>query len=297
MRIFTRGDLDGFASSVLLTTTENVKEIMFMHPKDAQDGRFEATSEDILVNLPYVKGCGLWFDHHISEEKKLKDMKGFKGAYAVAPSAARVVFNYYRSPKLDAYKEMLHDIDRFDSGQLTTEDVIDPKGWILLGYTLDPRSGLGPEFQKYFRWLVEYVKEVPLEKVLEHREVKKRIEKLRAEQAEFTQILKEHAKQDGNVVLTDLRHLNNVPTGNRFLVYTMFPTANAEVRIFWGKAKQNVVIACGHSIFNRTCKSNMGRMLAEYGGGGHTGAGTCQVPTEKSEEVIKEIIQRLKENT
>ena len=265
MRIFTRGDLDGFASSVLLTTTENVKEIMFMHPKDAQDGRFEATSEDILVNLPYVKGCGLWFDHHISEEKKLKDMKGFKGAYAVAPSAARVVFNYYRSPKLDAYKEMLHDIDRFDSGQLTTEDVVNPKGWILMGYTLDPRSGLGPEFQKYFRWLVEYVKEVPLDKVLEHREVKKRIEKLRAEQAEFTQILKEHAKQDGNVVLTDLRHLNNVPTGNRFLVYTMFPTANVEVRIFWGKAKQNVVIACGHSIFNRTCKSNMGRMLAEYG--------------------------------
>jgi hypothetical protein len=269
---------------------------MFVHPKDAQDGRFEATSEDILVNLPYVPGCGLWFDHHISEEKKLKDMKGFKGAYAVAPSAARVVFNYYRSPKLDAYKEMLLDIDRFDSGQLTTEDVVDPKGWILLGYTLDPRSGLGPEFQKYFRWLVEYVKEVPLDKVLEHREVKKRIDKLRAEQAEFTQILKEHAKQDGNVVLTDLRHLNNVPTGNRFLVYTMFPTANVEVRIFWGKAKQNVVIACGHSIFNRTCKSNMGRMLAEYGGGGHTGAGTCQVPVEKSEAVIKEIINRLKED-
>jgi hypothetical protein len=295
MRIFTRGDLDGFASSVLLTTTESVKEIMFVHPKDAQDGRFEATSDDILVNLPYVQGCGLWFDHHISEEKKLKDIKGFKGAYAVAPSAARVVFNYYRSPKLDAYKDMLHDIDRFDSGQLTTEDVIDPKGWILLGYTLDPRSGLGPEFQKYFRWLVEYVKEVPLDKVLEHREVKKRIDKLRAEQAEFTQILKEHAKQDGNVILTDLRHLNNVPTGNRFLVYTMFPTANVEVRIFWGKAKQNVVIACGHSIFNRTCKSNMGRMLAEYGGGGHTGAGTCQVPVEKSEQTIKEIIQRLKE--
>ncbi|HLD36190.1 MAG TPA: exopolyphosphatase, partial [Planctomycetota bacterium] len=209
MRIFTRGDLDGFACSVLVTTMESVKEIMFVHPKDAQDGRFEATSEDILVNLPYVPGCGLWFDHHISEEKKLKDIKGFKGAYAVAPSAARVVYNYYRSPKLDVYKEMLSDIDRFDSGQLTTEDVVDPKGWILLGYTLDPRSGLGPEFQKYFRWLVEYVKEVPLDKVLEHREVKKRIDKLRAEQAEFTQILKEHAKQDGNVVLTDLRHLNN----------------------------------------------------------------------------------------
>ncbi len=295
MRIFTRGDLDGFASSVLLTTMEPVREIIFIHPKDAQDGLFEAAKEDILVNLPYVKGCGLWFDHHISEEKKMKDIKGFKGAYAVAPSAARVVFNYYRSPKLDPYKDMLHDIDRFDSANLTTEDVLEPKGWILLGYTLDPRSGLGPEFQKYFRWLVEYVKEVPLEKVLEHREVKKRIDKLKQEQAEFTKILKEHAKQDGNVVMTDLRHLNNVPTGNRFLVYTMFPTANAEVRVFWGRAKQNVVIACGHSIFNRTCQANVGRMLAEYGGGGHTGAGTCQVPAERSEQVIKEIVKRLKE--
>lgn len=296
MRIVTRGDMDGLGSSVLLTSVESVKDILFAHPKDVQDGLVPVTPEDILVNLPYVKGCAMWFDHHISESEKVKAIVGFKGAYAMAPSAARVVYNFYHSPKLKSFSTMLSEVDRFDSAQLTPEDVTAPKDWILLGYTLDPRSGLGPEFQKYFRWLVEYVKEVPVEKVLQHPEVRKRVEKLRAEQSEFTKVLKEHCKMDDNVVITDLRAFDQVPPGNRFLVFTFFPKANVEARIFWGRAKEKVIVACGHSIFNRTCKVNIGKLLAEYGGGGHTGAGTCQIPTPKAEAVIKEIIQRLKTN-
>ncbi|MBI4712196.1 MAG: exopolyphosphatase [Planctomycetes bacterium] len=293
MRIITRGDMDGLASSVLLTTVEKVGEIAFVHPKDAQDGRISATPDDILVNLPYVQGCGMWFDHHISEDEKAEKVKGFKGAYKVAPSAARVIHDYYQSPLFEPYKKMMDAIDRFDSGNLTMEDVTNPQDWILLAYTIDPRTGLGPEFQKYFRWLVEYVKEIPLDKVLEHREVKKRIDKVKSEQDEFKKLLQQHCRLDGNVVITDLRALTQVPTGNRFLVYTLFPQANVEARIFWGKGKQVVIIACGHSIFNRTCKVNLGKLLAEYGGGGHAGAGTCQIPVEKADKTIPELIKRL----
>ncbi len=294
MRVLTRGDLDGLTSAVLISIAEKVTEVRFAHPKDVQDGKVPCDAEDVVVNLPFVKGCGLWFDHHVSEERKLSDIGTFKGKFAVAPSAARVVYDYYKRPEFDKYKEMLEATDRLDSAQLTPGDVTDPKDWILLGYTLDPRTGLGPEFQKYFRWLVEYVKEVPLEKVLQHPEVKKRADRVLQEQEEFKEVLKKNTKLDGTVIVTDFRAVKDAPAGNRFLVYTLYPTANVEVRIFRGKEGKTVNCAVGHSIFNRTCKVNVGDLCASYGGGGHQGAGTCQLFTEKSEALIAEIIAKLK---
>jgi len=295
MRILTRGDLDGLTSTVLLTMSEQVSEIRFAHPKEVQDGKVPCTSEDIVVNLPYVKGCGMWFDHHVSEEEKLPDIGAFKGKFAVAPSAARVVADHYAKPEFGQFKELLEATDRLDSAQLTMHDVTKPAGWILLGLTLDPRSGLGPEFQKYFRWLAEYIKEVPLAKILEHPEVKKRCERVVSEQAAFRRELRTRAKLRGNVILTDFRGVNRdtMPVGNRFLVFAEFPMGNVEARLFSGHDGKTLVVAVGHSIFNRTCKVNVGKLLAEYGGGGHNGAGTCQLPIETSEHQLEEIIGRL----
>ncbi|MFA5794060.1 MAG: exopolyphosphatase [Candidatus Brocadiia bacterium] len=299
MRIITRGDMDGLASSVLLSTVEQVREIVFLHPKEAQDGNFSVTKDDIIVNLPYIKGCGLWFDHHVSEDQKAESVRtagDARGLYQVAPSAARVVYNFYKNPTLDAYADMLESVDRFDSGQLTKSDVLDPKDWILLAYTIDPRTGLGPEFQKYFRWMVEYVKEVPIEKILAHPEVKRRVDQVRQEQAAFEGILRANCRQDGAVVVTDLRNLPEpLPSGNRFLVFILFPEANVETRVFWGKDKEKVVIACGHSIFKRTCNVNIGKLMSGYGGG-HKGAGTCQIESAKADATLKEIIAKLKGN-
>jgi len=298
MRIVTRGDFDGLTSSVLLTSVEQVKEIRFAHPKDAQDGKVSATAEDIVVNIPYIRGCGLWFDHHISEEGKLPKVEGFKGRFEMAPSCARVVYNHYLprfKEKLERFKEMVEATDRLDSAQLTIRDVESPMGWILFGLTIDPRSGLGPEFQRYFRWLVEYVKEVPIKKVLEHREVKVRTDRILFEQEEFKILAGRHAKRDGNVVVTDLRGVKDKPVGNRFLIYTMYPEANVELRLFDGH-QGAVVAAVGHSIFNRTCKVNVGELLARFGGGGHKGAGTVQLEPKKAESGVAEILKTLKEN-
>ncbi len=295
MRVLTRGDMDGMTSIVLLSLVEDVAEIAFTHPKDVQDGKIAVTANDIIINLPYIKGCGMWFDHHVSEEKKLKDIGKFKGSFAVAPSTARVICNYYKSKQFDKFKELLEVTDRLDSGQLTRDDVTSPSGWVLLGLTLDPRSGLAMEFRDYFRWLVKYVKEMPMEKILEHPDVKKRTQRVLQEQEEFKKLLKEHSQQEGNIIVTDLRGVKSMPAGNRFLVYTMYPDANVEVRIFPG-ILDNTVVAIGHSIFNRTSKVNVGKLLAEYGGGGHPGAGTCQLRDDDFDTKIAEIIQKLKEN-
>ncbi|MGE3854035.1 MAG: exopolyphosphatase, partial [Planctomycetota bacterium] len=154
MRLLTRGDLDGLTSSVLLTLVQDVREIRFAHPKDVQDGKVPCDASDIVVNLPHVKGCGMWFDHHVSEDSKLDEIGKFEGRFEVAPSCARVIYRHYNSPKFAAFDELVKETDRLDAAQLEESDVTDPQGWILLGYTLDPRTGLGPDFQKYFRWLV-----------------------------------------------------------------------------------------------------------------------------------------------
>ncbi len=297
MRILTRGDLDGMTSSVLLTLVEKITEIRFAHPKDVQDGRVPCTADDIVVNLPYVPGSGMWFDHHVSEEEKAHEIGSFKGSFKVAPSAARVVADYYKDPKFDVYKSLLEATDKLDSAQLSMDDVVHPSGWVLLGLTLDPRSGLGPEFQKYFRWLVEYVKEVPVEKILKHPEVKKRCDRVLHEQEAFRTILQKHSTMRGNVIVTNFRGVDRskLPAGNRFLVFSEFPQGNVEARIFYGQDGKTVVVAAGHSIFNRTCGVNIGRLLAEYGGGGHNGAGTCQLPAEKAEQQLEELLSRLQD--
>jgi hypothetical protein len=294
MRVLTRGDLDGLTATVFLTLVEKVTEVKFAHPKDVQDGKVPCDAEDIVVNLPYVKGCGMWFDHHVSEEEKAEKIGTFKGRFAVAPSAARVVSDHYKSQEFDKFKDLLEATDRLDAAQLTVDDVAKPSGWILLGYTLDPRTGLGPEFQKYFRWLVEYVKEVPLAKILQHPEVKKRCDRVLEEQEAFKTLLKARSKADGPVIVTDFRGLKDAPVGNRFLVYTLYPTCNVEVRIFAGKGGLTVNAAIGHSIFNRTCKVNVGKLCATYGGGGHQGAGTCQLPHDKADAQLQEILAELK---
>lgn len=299
MNIVTRGDFDGLASSVLLTEVEDIREIRFVHPKDAQDGIVEADKEDIVVNVPYVAGCGLWFDHHISEEGKILDEIGeFNGRFEMAPSAARVIYNHYapeHAEKLDKFKDLLEATDKLDSAQLTMEEITNPSGWILLGLTIDPRSGLGPEFRKYFRWLVEYVKEVPLEKMLQHPEVKKRTDRVLTENEEFKSTLAQHAHVEDNVIIVDFRAMKEKPVGNWFLVYTMFPEANVEMRLFDGH-KGAVVVALGHSIFNRTCNVNVGELLQKYGGGGHAGAGTAQLDPESAGPQIAQILERLKKN-
>jgi nanoRNase/pAp phosphatase (c-di-AMP/oligoRNAs hydrolase) len=99
---------------------------------------------------------------------------------------------------------------------------------------------------------------------------------------------------DGNVVVSDIRNLDEVPAGNRFLVYTVYPQCNVNLWVSWGFKKQNVAVATGYNIFNKTCQTDVGELMSEYGGGGHEAAGTCQLDTDKADALISEIVNKLK---
>lgn len=294
MRLITRADLDGLTSAILLQEVEPIEEVDFAHPKDVQDGKVAVTANDILANLPYDERAALWFDHHASQADAAWN-PAMKGNFEIAPSAARVISDHYKSPKFERYHELLDATDRLDAALLTHDDIVDPKGWILIGYTLDPRSGLGA-FKDYFHHLMKLAQEKTVNEILADPQVSKHIEKLKAEEAEFKKHLLATSKVDGNVVITDVRGLKNLPSGNRFLIYDLFPGANVSVRVADGRAGEFVSIQAGHSILKRDCKTSIGDMMSNFGGGGHQGAGTCQPVAADADRVLKEIIETLKRN-
>ena len=300
MRMVTRGDLDGLTSAVIITMKESIDDILLVHPQDITDKAVEIRRDDILANVPYDPRCGMWFDHHLLTDSNEKPPAKFKGSYRVAPSAARLVYEYYLEkdpddPKLIALSNLVDETDRLDAALLTPDDVENPRDYILLGYTIDSRTGLGG-FEDYFLKLVDWLKTKSIKEVLQQPEVKARVDRLRADQAAFKHLLSRNSFQLNNVVVTDLREIERLPAGNRFLVYTLFPEANVSLRVHWGPRHDSVIAAVGHSIFNRTCNTSVGDLMSRYGGGGHRGAGTCVLPIEKAADAIDEILFELQAN-
>ena len=306
MRLITRSDFDGLACAVLLHQVEPIDSVEFVHPKDVQDGKIAIGAKDILTNLPYQLGVGLWFDHHSSEIARMEDTATYRGRFEIAPSAARVVYRYYaengEGEKLQRYEKLLESVDKSDSAQLTMEDVTHPRGWILLSYVMDPRTGLAYHHgyrisnRELMAKMIDLIGQHPddPDAVLADPDVKERIDRYFEQQTAFEKLMRERSTVDGNVILTDLRGVDQVPAGNRFLVYTMFPEANIQVRIFDGRKGEFTVCAVGHSIFNRTSGTDVGKLMDRYGGGGHRGAGTCQLANAEAEEKIRAIVEEIK---
>jgi hypothetical protein len=302
MRLITRSDFDGLACAVLLREVESIDSVEFVHPKDVQDGKVKVGSNDILSNLPYVTGIGLWFDHHSSEIVRNEDTVSYRGRFEVAPSAARVIFKHYGAQKLGRFEKLLESVDKSDAAQLTMDEVTNPGGWMLLSFVMDPRTGLAYHHgyrisnRDLMTKMIDLIAQNPdsPETVLADPDVKERVDRYFSQQVEFERITRAHSRVEKNVIITDLRGAGEPPTGNRFLVYTWFPQANIQVRIFDGRKGEFVVCAVGHSIFNRTSKTDVGRLMDRFGGGGHRGAGTCQLPLAEADAKLSEIIEKIK---
>lgn len=297
MRLVTRADLDGLACAVLLTSCETIDSIELVHPQDVADRKVAIGPDDVLTNLPYHPGCGLWFDNHLLTDARSVPPAGFRGRYAQAQSAARVVYEHYlpAHPALARYEALLAETDRLDSAQLTLQDVVSPDGYVLLGFTLDARTGLGSR-DEYFRLLLPAVRDQPLDCVLALPEVRRRAAALQAQDHAFRETARACSRLDGNVVVTDFRSLDELPVGNRFLVFTLFPEANVAVRVQAAPERGNVAISAGRSIFNRSCRANLGVLLSLHGGGGHPGAAACVVPAPRADDTVAAIVATLKRN-
>ena len=301
MRLLTRSDFDGLACGALLKELGVIDSWKFVHPKDMQDGLVEVTDNDILANVPFVKGCKMWFDHHSSENERLDDDIEFEGESRLEDSAARVIYEYYGGKdKLPHFEPMIKAVDKVDAAKLTREEILNPKGWVLLGFIMDPRTGLG-RFRDFripnyalMEELMDACATKTIDEILSEPDVEERVKLYFEQDALFKEMVAKTTRVDGNVIITDLRGASTIYAGNRFLIYSLYPDQNISIWVVDGRDKQNCPIAVGHSIIKRPCMTNVGALMLKYGGGGHFQVGTCQVDYDDADRVIGELVEAMK---
>lgn len=297
-RLVTRSDFDGLVCAIFLKHLNLIDDIKFVHPKDMQDGKIAISDKDITTNLPYVKGVHLAFDHHFSETLRNKVEAENHIIDADAPSAARVVYNYYGGEKAfpKEWVEMLEAVDKADSAQFSEEEILNPTKWVLLNFIMDPRTGLG-RFRTFrvsnynlMMHLIDYCRTYSIEEILALPDVQERADLYLEHQEKFKQQLAAKSTVKGNVVLLDLTEEEVIYAGNRFMIYAMYPQTTISIHRLWGLKKQNTVFAVGKSIINRSSKANIGEVMLQYGGGGHPNAGTCQIDNNEADSVQEKLI-------
>jgi nanoRNase/pAp phosphatase (c-di-AMP/oligoRNAs hydrolase) len=297
-RLVTRSDFDGLVCAALLKELGLLDDILFVHPKDMQDGKVEVGPGDITTNLPYVPGVGLAFDHHASEAIRVEDSPENHIIVPGALSAARVVYDHYggdeRFPTIST--EMMDAVDKADAAQFSGHEILDPQGWILMSFLMDPRTGLGRfrEFRisnyQLMMQLIDDCTQMTVEEILQTPDVAERVELYNDHTERAVQQIHRCSKIHANLVVLDLREEEVIHPTNRFMIYALYPDANISVHVLWGLRKQNTVLATGKSIVNRSSQTNVGELMLAHGGGGHDAAGTCQVANEDAERVLGQLV-------
>ena len=303
MRLVTRSDFDGLACAMMLKELDIIEDIKFVHPKDVQDGKIELSKNDITTNLPFDPRVGLAFDHHESEVDRLKATE--TGTKLIidpkARSAARVLYDYYGGK--EKFKRISEDllaaVDKGDSADFTIDEILNPKGWVLLHYLMDPRTGLG-RFRNFrisnydlMMKLITYCMDHTIDEILELPDVKERVDLYFEQTEQFIAQLRRVAKVEGKVVVLDLREEEIIHAGNRFMIYALYPETQISIHVTWGFQKQNTAVMIGKSIINKASDADIGAICLKYGGGGHKNAGTCQLDNDKVDAQLPDIIAAL----
>ena len=300
-RLVTRSDFDGLVCAVLLNELDLIDDILFVHPKDMQDGKIAITDRDITTNLPYVPGAHIAFDHHLSETIRNSGDNKNHVIDPKAPSAARVVYDYYggKAKFQNISDDMMDAVDKADSAQFSLDEILNPKDWVLLNYLMDARTGLG-RFREFrisnytlMMDLIKYCKDHDINDILALPDVKERVELFKEHEAKAKAQIERCSTRHGNLVVLDLRNEETIFAANRFLIYAMFPDTNISIHVMWGRDKLNTVFATGKSIVNRSSNTNVGELMLKYGGGGHANAGTCQVDNDKAEATLAELVAQI----
>jgi len=302
-RLVTRSDFDGLVCAMLLKELDLIDDIKFVHPKDVQDGKIDISENDITTNLPFDKRVGLAFDHHESELIRNKKEE-YEGKYIIdgdAKSAARVVYDYYGGKETftRVSEEIMMAVDKGDSADFTEDEILNPTDWVLMNFLMDARTGLG-RFHDFrisnydlMMELIDYCVDHDIKQVLALPDVKERVDMYFEQQELFKAQLERITQIHDKVAVIDLRNEEVIYTGNRFMVYAMWPEVEISVHVAWGFRKQNTAVMIGKSIINRSSSFNIGELCLSYGGGGHANAGTCQLDNDKVDGELPNIIAKL----
>ena len=300
MRLVTRSDFDGLACGALLKEAGIIDNWKFAHPKDLQDGIVEVDENDCLANVPFVPGCGLWFDHHSSEFERNELQGKYKGESRIAPSCARIIYDYYGGEeRFPQFTDMMGAVDKVDSGNLTRDEVLNPTGRILIGFLMDPRTGLGRWRQftisnyQLMEMLIDACRTMTIDEILSIPDVQERIEVYNDQTLKFKEMIIKYTSTNGNVIISDLRGVDPIYTGNRFLIYSLYPEQNVSAWIVSGRGGHGCSAAVGYSILNRTCTLDVGALMLKYNGGGHKAVGTCQFSDENMESELPKMLKEL----
>ncbi|MGB3749938.1 MAG: exopolyphosphatase, partial [Arcobacteraceae bacterium] len=261
------------------------------------------TSNDIITNLPYCKEAYMVFDHHESETIRNKKADNHI-IIADAPSAARVVYDYYGGKeKLPNISElMMNAVDKADAAQFSVDEILHPEGWELLSFIMDSRTGLGRfrEFRisnyQLMMDLIDYCIDHNIEEIMQLPDVVERTDLYKSYEEKFRMQLEDCSVMYNNLIVLDLREEEVIYPGNRFIMYAVNPEINISIHVLNGFQNQNTVFAIGKSIVNRNSNTNIGELCLKYGGGGHNAAGTCQIDNDKAEEVLEELIEKINQD-
>jgi nanoRNase/pAp phosphatase (c-di-AMP/oligoRNAs hydrolase) len=300
-RLVTRSDFDGLVCAILLKELNMIDEIVFVHPKDMQDGKIAITGRDITTNLPYVPGVGMAFDHHSSETLRNPGEQPNLIIHPDAPSAARVVYEHFGGGRRfpESFHFMMEAVDKADSAQFHRDEILRPTRWVLLNYLMDSRTGLG-RFHDFrlsnydlMMALIDYCRDHSIEQILSLPDVKERVDVYVEQEPKAKEQIRRCAVVHKNLVVLDLRKEETIWAANRFMIYALFPEANISIHVMCGVKKQNTVLAVGRSIINRSSKTDVGALMLKHGGGGHEAAGTCQVDNDQAERVLGELVKAI----
>ncbi|MGD8250820.1 MAG: exopolyphosphatase [Desulfobacterales bacterium] len=293
MRIVTRADFDGVVCAALLMDAVAVTEpTLWIEPSEMQKGLVPIKTGDIVANLPYHPDCSLWFDHHFSNKPETP----VAGRFELAPSAAGLIHRYYGDTFSRDFSELVRQADKIDSADLTEEEVLHPENhpYILLSMTL---SGRHLDDEPYWNQIARLLQTSSIDQIMKNPEVAARCEEVIEDNRTYRDLLKTHTTLHGQVAVTDFRGLEKDPSGNRFLVYSLYPESVVQVKIrFDGSDPDRVIVSVGHSIFNRNCRVNVGLLMKRFEGGGHPGAGSCRFHVSKSDAYISAILSTLIQN-
>ena len=300
-RLVTRSDFDGLVCAALLQEMGLLHDLLFVHPKDVQDGKVELNEHDITTNLPYRPEVALSFDHHASEAQRVVGERDNRVMTPDAASAARVVYDYLGGAATfpNVSVEMMESVDRADAAQLSIEDILDPQGWILLSFLMDPRTGLG-RFRDFrisnyqlMMQLIDHCLTMTIDEILASPDVAERVALYRAHADEAAEQIRRCSTVHDRVVVLDLRDEEIIHPTNRFLIYALHPECTVSIHVLWGLRQQNTVFAVGRSILDRSSKVDIGGLMLTHGGGGHEAAGTCQIENERAEAILDELVQTI----
>ncbi len=301
-RLITRSDFDGLVCATLLKHLGMVKEIMLVdHPSTMQQGKLEVTGKDIIANLPFIPGAHLAFDHHFSET-----IRNEKNARHIidpdAPSAARVIYNYFGGEKRFGpfFNNLMNAVDKADSGNFTIEEILHPERWPLLNFLVDKRTGIEEwgrfaisEYQ-FKKMLIDWMEYMNIDEIIAQPDTKQRAQVYFEYEDKYKNQLQNAATIRSNIVILDLRKTGRLYPGNRFMIYALYPMCSASILIRTDEDNEsNVTFSVGKSIINRTCKANIGELMLKYGGGGHRAAGACHVAAHEADMVLEDLISAL----